>query len=150
METNYRGDRLSEYNNIIKENDNIYRGLARNMGLSECSFWILYILRSECAALAQSDVCNFLFQPKQSINSALKKMESDGYIELVHETDQRSKKIILTPEGVRFCEETVDRVIALERRALGSLPEDEQKLFLSLFRKYTDILKGCMEEILKK
>lgn len=35
METNYRGDRLSEYNNIIKENDNIYRGLARNMGLSE-------------------------------------------------------------------------------------------------------------------
>ena len=68
----------------------------------------------------------------------------------MHETDQRKKKIILTPEGIRFCEETVDRVIALERRALGSLPEDEQKLFLSLFRKYTDILKGCMEEILKK
>lgn len=150
MEKNQKCDRLSEYNNILKENDNIYRSLARKTGLSECSFWILYILRSERAGLVQSEVCNFLFQPKQSINSALKRMENDGYIELAHGTDQRSKQIILTAEGIRFCEKTVDRVIALERRALGGLPEEEQKLFLSLFRKYTDILKECMEEILKK
>lgn len=149
MEENHKGDRLSEYNNIIKENDNLYRNLAKKLGLSECSFWILYTLRFEGCTLAQSDVCNYLFQPKQSINSALKKMESDGYIELVHGTDRRSKQISLTADGIRFCERTVDRVIALERSALHDLPEEEHKLFLSLFRKYTDILKEYMEEISK-
>lgn len=33
------GKRLSEYNNILKENDNLYRGVAKRLGLPECAFW---------------------------------------------------------------------------------------------------------------
>lgn len=35
-------DCLAEYNGIIKENDDIYRDLAKIFGLSECGFWILF------------------------------------------------------------------------------------------------------------
>ena len=45
------GKRLSEYNNILKENDNLYRGVAKRLGLPECAFWILYTLRADSAAL---------------------------------------------------------------------------------------------------
>ena len=47
------GKRLSEYNNILKENDNLYRGVAKRLGLPECAFWILYTLRADSAALTE-------------------------------------------------------------------------------------------------
>lgn len=43
------------------------------MGLSDCTFWILYALRENNARLTQSEICNFFYQPKQTVNSALKK-----------------------------------------------------------------------------
>lgn len=32
------GKRLSEYNNILKENDNLYRGVAKRLGLRSVLF----------------------------------------------------------------------------------------------------------------
>ena len=39
--------RLKQYNDIMKENDKLYRGMARKLDLSECEFWILYYLRTD-------------------------------------------------------------------------------------------------------
>lgn len=39
--------RLSEYNRIIKENDEIYHNVAKSFGMPDCAFWILYMLREE-------------------------------------------------------------------------------------------------------
>lgn len=141
---------LSEYNGIIKENDDIYRNLARRFGLSECSFWILYMLRTSDTALGQSEVCAYMYQPKQTVNSALKKMESEGYIKLEQGKDYRSKWISLTTGGIRLCERTVDRVIESERGALESMTAEEQELFLLLFHKYTDLLKRAMQDVSRK
>ena len=38
---------LLEFNNIVKENDDIYRCAARSLGLSDSVFWILYTFRME-------------------------------------------------------------------------------------------------------
>ena len=35
--------KLSEYNSIIKENEGIYRRVAKKNGLSDSAFWILYM-----------------------------------------------------------------------------------------------------------
>ncbi|MDE7287368.1 MAG: MarR family transcriptional regulator, partial [Lachnospiraceae bacterium] len=128
----------------------IYRNLAKILGLSECSFWILYTLRTNDTELVQSEVCAYMYQPKQTINSALKKMESDGYIKLEQGNDHRSKRISLTAGGIRLCERTVDRVIESERGALECMTAEEQELFLSLFHKYTDLLKQAMQDISQK
>ena len=143
-------DCLAEYNGIIKENDDIYRNLARIFGLSECSFWILYTLRTNDTALAQSEVCAYMYQPKQTVNSALKKMESEGYLKLEKGKDHRSKQISLTVGGIRLCERTVDRIIESERGALGRMTAEEQEMFLSLFHKYTDLLRQAMQDISRK
>ena len=150
MEQNHTNERLSIYNNIFKKNENIYRKFARTLGLSECSLWILYILRTEFAAPVQSEICTCLHQPKQSVNSALKKLESDGYIELAAGNDHRSKQVSLTESGIRFCEKTVDRVIEIECQALDSLSVEEQNLFFSLFQKYTDLLEKYAGNILQE
>lgn len=140
------GDCLWEYNNILKENDNIYRDLAKRLGLSVCQFWILYTLRTESLPPSQRDICASLYLPKQTINSALKKMEMEGYLALAPGKDHRSKRIILTPEGILLCEKTVDQIIAIERSAFADLSKEKQALFLSLFRQYNDLLKTYVNE----
>lgn len=139
--------RLSEYNDIIKENDNLYRGVAKSLGLPECAFWILYTLRSGEAIVTQSDVCEALYQPKQTVNSALKNLEAEGFIELGSLSDRRSKQIRLTPKGEELAVKTADQVITAEQNALLTLSEAEQQAFIGLFRKYTDALEKQMSRL---
>lgn len=89
-----------------------------------------------------------MHHPKQTVNSALKKLEADGYITLLHDKDHRSKQICLTQKGIGLCEKTVDRVISLEQDAFASLAEEEQEQFLLLFDKYTNILKEYTKRII--
>ena len=57
---------LSEFNRIMKENDKIYRNAAKAVGLSYCSFWILYALRNTQELLTQSEICYEKSLPKQT------------------------------------------------------------------------------------
>ena len=138
---------LDEYNRIFKENDEIYREAAKKLGLSDCAFWILYAVRSSEDVLTQSDLCYSQYQPKQTINSALKKLEREGYLILRCEDNRRSKQIYLTQKGTGLAENTVDKVIFAEVEALSGLTMAEQQEFLKLFRKYTDCLKEKIQHV---
>ncbi len=140
-------DDLSEYNEIIKENDELYRHLAKSFRMPECTFWILYSLRTAPAPLTQSELCRMLYEPKQTVNSALKKLEAEGCLFLAQGSDLRSKTISLTEKGEALAGETVDMVISAEKRALLSLEKSERSLFLQLFHKYTDTLKQQIKEL---
>ncbi len=139
--------RLFEYNSIIKETDELYRKIAKTLDLPDCTFWILYTLREDSKVLTQSEICSAIYQPKQTINSALKKLQNDGYIELKEMSDRRSKQVVLTLKGKQLAEKTVDKVIIVEQKALSELTEEEQKTFIGLFRKYTDLFKNHIPEL---
>lgn len=139
--------RLNEYNNLFKESDEIYRTAAKRLGLPDCAFWILYTLRENNAPLTQSEICATLYQPKQTVNSALKHLQADGYIALHSGSDRRSKQVSLTCQGEALAQRTVDRVIAAECNALLDMNDEEQAAFIGLFRRYTMALQACMREI---
>lgn len=143
-----KNNRIHEFNRIVKENDEIYRGLAKSYGLPDGAFWILYTLREEEQPLTQSDICNYFFMPKQTINSSLKKLEADGYIELLSD-NHRSKQIHLTKSGLELANNTVDQVIKAECSTMSQLSEDEQETFMALFHKYTDLLKSNIQDLKK-
>ena len=63
---------------IYNENTLLYHRLARACGLPDCAFWLLYTLRSEEAPLTQTQLSEQLSLPKQTVNSALKKLVEDG------------------------------------------------------------------------
>lgn len=133
--------RLMGYNKSIKEIDDTYRNVARIFGLPECTFWILYTLRVGKSPLTQSEICSLQYKPKQTVNSALKKMESDGYISLSYGDDQRSKYISLTEKGIRLAEKTVDKVAEAEAQALSGMPVDEQEKLVEILGKFSDYLR---------
>lgn len=143
MKKNNARKMLWEYNTIFKENDDIYRCAAKGLGVSDCALWILYAVRAE-ENVTQKDICGTIHYPKQTVNSALKKLESEGCIVLSEMEDRRSKQISLTPKGVKLAEKTADKIVAAELAALSGLTDEERETFIELFRKYTELLKNNM------
>ena len=139
--------KMLELNEIMKETDDLYRNLAKKFKMSDCMIWILYILREDDRSVTQSDICNMMYMPKQTVNSSLKKMESEGYIELLNINDKRSKQVCLTEKGVDLANNTVDIIISKENNALSKMDKEEQALFINLFEKYKDLLKESFMEI---
>ncbi len=139
--------KMLELNEIMKETDDLYRNLAKKFKMSDCMIWILYILREDDRSVTQSDICNMMYMPKQTVNSSLKKMEAEGYIELLNINDKRSKQVCLTEKGVDLANNTVDIIISKENNALSKMDKEEQALFIDLFKKYKDLLKESFMEI---
>ena len=131
---------LSEYNHVYKENTAIYRDLSVRMGMTESTFWILYTLRVEEAPVTQSDMCAILGYPKQTVNSALKKLEQEGLLTLSGGRGRGGRPIRLTETGMKLAEQTIDFVIEAEQRALLDLSSEEQAQLLTLMRRYNDAL----------
>lgn len=144
---NNSSKRMLEFNEVMKENNDLYNNLAKKFKMSDCMLWILYILREENKVLTQSDICNMMCIPKQTVNSSLKKMEAEGYIELLNINDKRSKQVSLTEKGLDLANNTVDIIISKENNALSKMDEKEQELLINLLRKFNDLLKDSFLEI---
>ena len=144
---NNSSKRMLEFNEVMKENNDLYSNLAKKFKMSDCMLWILYILREENKVLTQSDICNMMCIRKQTVNSSLKKMEAEGYIELLNINDKRSKQVSLTEKGLDLANNTVDIIISKENNALSKMDEKEQELLINLLRKFNDLLKDSFLEI---
>lgn len=127
---------LIAFNRETKKLDDVYRSAAKSCGISECAFWILYTLRVEEKSFTQEEICEFLIEPKQTVNSALKKLEAEGYLTLSAGTDQRSKRVCLTEKGERFVKAHVDRVPEAEAAALGAMTAAERDALIRLTGRY--------------
>lgn len=132
---------LREFNSIVKETDELYREAARAVGMPDSAFWILYALCEADGMLTQRDLGQVIYLPKQTINTALKKLEQAGMIALKPADDRRSKYIYLTEQGCVLASETVDWLSEREEHALAVLTDSECEDFLRLYRKYNNALR---------
>ena len=139
---NNSSKRMLEFNEVMKENNDLYSNLAKKFKMSDCMLWILYILREENKVLTQSAVG---YLTEQVIE--LKKMVAEGYIELLNINDKRSKQVSLTEKGLDLANNTVDIIISKENNALSKMDEKEQELLINLLRKFNDLLKDSFLEI---
>lgn len=133
---------LMEYNREMKRLDDVYRSAAKRCGLSGCAFWIFYTLRVEPRPFTQAEICDFLVEPKQTVNSALKKLVAEGYLALSAGEDQRSKYVRLTPRGEQFAAEHVDCVAEAEAGALRGMCPEDRAAFVRLTGLYRRLLEA--------
>lgn len=71
---------LRRFNRLVGETDAVYHELANRLGLSDSAFQILYTLQSEDGACPLRDICAFSGLTKQTVNSALRKLEAEGRV----------------------------------------------------------------------
>lgn len=140
---------LLRYNSIYKDTDQVYHQFARAFGLSDCAFWILYLLEESDRTYTQAEICDTLSFARQTVNSALKSMQAQGTIHLVpDEHSKKNKLVCLTPQGEQFVRVTVDRVIDAELSTLEQFSPEERELFLNLNHKYAVCLRREEEKLL--
>ena len=137
---------LAAYNELYKEQDDLYRGAARGFGLSDCAFWVLYALRETQRPTTQSGSSAAGYQPTQTVHGALKKLEGEGYLRLAEGRDRRSKHLVLTERGEELVRRTVDPVMAAEEAAMDTLTEAEQAQLLALCRRYNAALRQYLPQ----
>ena len=141
---------LLRYNSIYKDTDQVYHHFARAFGLSDCAFWILYLLQESDRTYTQAEICDTLSFARQTVNSALKNMQMQGMIRLVPDScNKKNKLLCLTPQGERFVEETVDRVIDAELSTLEQFSPEERETFLALNQKYAVCLRKEGKKLLE-
>ena len=135
-----------EYSRLYKEDDGLYRRLAKHFRLSESAFWILYTLEASQQPLTQAELCGWLYLSKQTINSGLKQLEQEGYI-CLSDGPGRRKYLHLTDVGRALAERTVRPILAAEERAFLGLAEAERASLLALERKYLSLLSRETDQI---
>lgn len=135
---------LAIFNATINGSEEIYRAVAKSFGLSDCAFWILYCIRQSEEKVTQKDICSFIYQPKQTVHSALKKMVEDGLIEVGDYNGKRHKYVTLTEKGEAFSKKTVDLVLAEEIAIFEDMDVSEREIAIKLLAKYSDSLSRRM------
>lgn len=79
MKNSCVGTQLTEYNRLYKENSAIYHDVCNRFGLSDSTFWILYILRTEEPPITQSDICVALSSPGRPSTHRSKSWNARAY-----------------------------------------------------------------------
>lgn len=139
-------DTMAEFNALWFEQNEIYRKAAKDFGISESVLWILYSILDAGGMMRQSEISAVIIQPRQTTNSALKKMEKDGLITMCESTSRRCKDVSLTKRGREIAERSARKVISAEHEAMNELTPEEQAQMLSLLRKYNSKLSERLGE----
>ena len=137
-------------NRIYNETNQLYHRLARACGLSDCAFWLLYTLREEEGPLTQTQLSEILCLPRQTVNSALKRLVEEGCLRLeAADGNLKNKQVLVTEAGDAFLRRTVDRVFDMENAAVSHLSGEERAALLDLSQKLLDAFRTETERFLK-
>lgn len=138
---------MKRFNHLISEINALYHEAALKLGISDSAMQILYTICSKDDVCLISDVCRLTGISKQTINSALRKLEEEGIIYL--ETYKgRHKCIHLTKSGKTLAEQTAAKIIEIENKVFEAWPKEKIQLYLSLTQEYLDMFQNEINEIL--
>ena len=132
----YESKALRRCNHLLGETAAVYREVSARLGLSHSVMQILYtVLEGGGVRRPLQEVCVQTGISKQTINSALRKLEAEGCVRL-EPAGGRNKDVCLTPEGEALAGRTVARIMAMENAVFASWPEEDVEAYLALLERY--------------
>lgn len=135
-----QGQELREFNRLYKKLEELYHSLSLRLGMSDSIFAILYTICELGDGCSQKEICEQLSASKQTINSAIRKLENQRILCLRRGERGRELHIHLTERGRREVSEKIFPVMEAEDRAFIRMPEQERAEFLRLSRMYVDAM----------
>lgn len=139
MNKNYR-EKVHKINCLTNDLNALYHRAALKFGLSDSEMFILYMIidKNDCCLL--HDICFESGISKQTVNSAVRKLEGKGLIYL-EKYKGKNKQVFLTKKGKDYCENTVVRLFKAECAAFDDWNEEETKYYVELMEKYNKSFK---------
>ncbi len=140
---------IRRFNYLLGETEAVYHEIALKLGLSDSAMKILYTVCDNGGNCPLQRVCLQSGLSKQTVNSALRKLEQACLIRL-EPAGFRKKNVCLTDEGFSLAQKTALRVIHMENSILASWPYEDVETYLRLTEKFLADLKQKSAELFGK
>lgn len=137
---------MRRFNCLSNEIEAVYHETAVKFALSDSALLVLYILCESGGGCPLSDIVRLSGISKQTLCSALRKLEADKVIE-TELLDARRKHVRLTRRGRNLAKKTAGRLIQIENDIFGSWTAEERSAYLSLTQRYLSALREKIEDI---
>lgn len=137
---NYVSKEMKRCNYLIGEIDAVYHEMAVNLGLSDSAMRILYAICDSGESCLLQEICRRSGVSKQTINSAIRKLEAEGIVYL-EPAGGKSKNVCLTKEGKRLAEQTVIRIMEAENDILASWAKEDVDKYLGLTEEFLTAIR---------
>ena len=132
---------FKRFNYLNNEIESAYHEASLKLGLSDSAMIILYTVCNNGENCPLSDIYHLSGISKQTINSAVRKLEKDEIIYL-RTAYGRKKTVYLTDKGKILAENTVLKIIEIENEIFGSWSAKERKLYIELTQRYLEAFKN--------
>ena len=137
-------EQMKRFNLLMSEIDTAYHDAALRMGMSDSTMLVLYTLCSYGGECMLGDITSGA--SKQTVNSALRRLESEGIVYL-KTFEGRKKKVYHTEKGRKFSEDTVFQVIKAENEIFASWSDEEKNIYVGLTQRYLAEFKEKVKEL---
>ncbi len=124
----------------------LYSSWAASKNINYYLLFVLYALEGE-TAVTQKKICMCTGLTKQTVNSVIRSLKENGYIELAkgHE-DRREKQILLTAKGAAYSSELLTPLRRMERRVLEIMGSDRVREMVDNIALFNTVLEKEMEK----
>ncbi|MBO5033634.1 MAG: MarR family transcriptional regulator [Lachnospiraceae bacterium] len=139
-------EQMKRFNLLSSEIDAAYHEAAFKLGLSDSTMLILYTAYCNGGECLLSDITLMSGASKQTINSALRKLETEEIVYL-KSFEGRKKKVYLTDKGMQLAGDTVSHLIRIENEIFGSWSDEETNKYIELTKRYLTDFKEKIKEI---
>ncbi len=137
---------LRRYNYLSSEIDAAYHELSLSLGMPDSSMIVLYTICDAGDSCLLQDICRKSGVSKQTVNSALRKLESEGVIYL-ETVGTKNKKVCLTEYGKQLADRTAARIIQIENDIFASWEKEDVEKYLELGERYLHDLREKSKNI---
>lgn len=145
MRKNYY-DKIQRVNCLSNDLEAIYHQAARKLGVSDSVLCVLYMIHEKGDRCLLYDICSESGISKQTINSALRKLEKDEVLYLEQDKG-KAKRVCLTEKGKVYVTQTAARLFEAECNAFNEWTDEEVELYLRLIEKYNVSFRVQIEKM---
>lgn len=136
--------KVKRYNYVMNEIDSIYHDAAVRMGISDSAQNILYAICENGDHCLQSEIYKQYGMSRQTVNSAIRKLEKDGVVYL-KQGQGRNTIVCLTDTGKTVADQKARPIMKIENEIFNEWTEEESRLYQELTERYRDSLKEKLD-----
>lgn len=137
---------LKRLNQFVSGMDATYHELYYKLKISDSAMLILYSICNYGSSCTLKNICYDSGLSKQTINSALRKLENEKIIYLEN-YDHKRKIVHLTEKGEELSKVTALKVISIEDEIFSSWKKEDVDKYLELTKKFLEDLKERVDKI---
>lgn len=137
---------MKRFNYLVGEIDATYHEASLKLGLSDSALMILYAICDAGEGCLLQEICFYTGISKQTINSALRKLEEEDILYL-KPFNAKSKQVFLTDKGRKLAEKTAYRIMQAEDEIFASWEKEDVDKYLELTEKYQRCLREKIETL---